>query len=188
MTSLPLAQKESFEELRHFDAEERRINDEDALIDEEIAKLLARKKELLIKKKDLAEKRSVSRERLQKMIIEGELPLVPLRFDKNKRTIYWEADKSVKLGKIPFQIIKVLYDAPKHRLSWGDIEEKVWGESKDGAIFTAVTRLCKVLSQHNFPYRLTALTRKTWIPDAEYEEDANRPSPTMKTLTGYGLE
>jgi len=187
MTSLSLAQKECFEELRHFDAEERRIDDEIEQIEAEIEKLWTKKKELSIKKSDIAEEKRVSLERLQKMTFEGGLPSVSLYFEEKTWVLHWDGGR-VKLSEIPFKFLKALHDAPDRQLSWNDIEEKVWGESKDGAIHTTASRLRKTLKKHKCPSRLVSLNRKTWIPDGEYQEDQSRPAPSIKTLTGFRLE
>lgn len=187
MTALSLAQTERFEELRYFDAEERRIDDEIGQIEGEIEKLWTRKKELSIKKRDIAEEKRVSLERLRKMTIGGGLSALSLYFEEKTRVVHWDGGR-VKLSEIPFKFFKALYDAPDRQLSWNDIEEKVWGESKDGAIHTTVSRLRTTLKKHKCPSRLVSLNRKTWIPDEEYPEDQSRPAPNIKTLTGFRLE
>jgi DNA-binding response OmpR family regulator len=142
---------------------------------------------LWVAEKELAEKDRELRERLQNLVIDGELPPVSLVFDENTLTTRWDGG-SVKLSEIPFKFFKALHDASDRQLSWNDIEAKVWGESKDGAIHTTASRLRTALKKHKCPLRLVSLNRKTWIPDEEYQEDQNRPSPTMKTTTGFRLE
>jgi hypothetical protein len=187
MSALAPAQKECFEELRHFDAEEKRIDREIEQIEDEIEKLRTKMKALSIKKKDIAEERKGSLERLQKMTIDGGLSPVSLYFEEKTKVIHWDGG-SVKLSKIPFNFFKALHDAPNRQLSWNDIEEKVWGESKDGAIHTTASRLRKALKKHKCPSQLVSLNRKTWIPDEEYLEDQSRSTPKIKTITGFRLE
>lgn len=155
MSALLVAQKEIFDELRLIDAGRQKIADKRTWLANERAKQQAMEKEWWIAEKELAERDKELRERLQNLIIDGELAPVSLVFDENTRTILWDGG-SVKLGAKPFKILKVLYFAPIRRAKIHQLAERVWGISSKhhSTVKSTVSRLNLELKKAKCPYKI----------------------------------
>jgi hypothetical protein len=155
MSALLVSQKEIFDELRLIDAGRQNIADKRTWLANERAKQQAIEQELWIAEKELAETDRELRERLQNLILDGELAPISLVFDENTRTIRWNGG-SVKLGAKPFKIIKILYFAPNRRAKIRRLVERVWGISSKhhSTVKSTVSRLNSKLKKEKCPYKI----------------------------------
>jgi len=155
MPALSVVQKEIFDELRLIDAGRQKIADNRTWLANERAKQQAMEEEWWMTEKELAERDRELRERLHNLIIDGEITLVSLVFDANTRTIRWDGG-SVKLGKNPFKILKVLYFAPNRRTKLLGLTERVWGISSKNhsTVKSTVSRLNSKLKKAKCPFKI----------------------------------
>jgi hypothetical protein len=119
------------------------------------------------------------------IIIKGETRIVPeLTFDTEKRLIFWNENKSIKLGKKCFNIVKILWGGKKRRATIEKIERIVWKselklkekrtaevKTKGGVkrvainlalieksrIFSCIHYLNIILKKEKFPYRVISI-------------------------------
>jgi len=173
MTALSLAQREIVDERRLINAERKRTADEQAKLltwfNDEQARLLARFTDecakLVSRNKELTEKDETLQERWQALSDVRELASVPLAFDTKKRIIRWDKGQ-IRLGRISFSIVKVLYDADGQELTKTDLEEKVWGEIFDETFRSVMYKLERQkLAPCYFPYIIVSAKCNGWIFD-----------------------
>ena len=157
MSAFSIAQKEIFDELHLIDAGRLKIADKRTWLANERAKQQALEQEWWIEEKKLAERDRELRERLQNLIIDGELAPISLVFDDNTRTIRWDGG-SVKLGANPFKILRVLYFAPNRRAKIRGLAERVWGFSTKhhSTVKSTVSRLNAKLKREKCPYKIVS--------------------------------
>jgi len=117
----------------------------------------------LIENRKLAEQERALKVQLQCLIIEGKTPSVPLVFDDCYRTVFWNGG-FLKLGKKPFQVLKLLYFATSRRMTITDLEAAVWKEITHGTIKSTVSRLGKRLTDVKCPYYIEPVMcqRQEW--------------------------
>ena len=173
MTTITLTQLGLEEELRIVNAA---LEDNDAKATELLEmehELAAKRAELQEqermfadeKAKVIAQATTLSAQKIEILALLQSLPVsvpskpVPLIFDNDKQTICW-AGGNVKLGKIPFRFVKVLYFAKKRRLKIETVDKRVWlalkgRQSTDHrTICRAFYRLQGELKAANFPYEI----------------------------------
>jgi DNA-binding response OmpR family regulator len=119
MPALSMAQSDVFDRLRIFNAERERIALERAAL-EERSKALAEREAAI----------NAEESELLKQAMSGECADIPLVFDADGKTIRW-AGGSVRLGNIPFRLLKELFHSKKQCLSVTRITKRVLLGSND---------------------------------------------------------
>ncbi|MDR3110229.1 MAG: hypothetical protein LBU65_11175 [Planctomycetaceae bacterium] len=90
-----------------------------------------------------------------------------LQFDDTKQMVSWVGD-AIRLNKMPYLLVKTLWQSPKHRANFNTLEKYVWKRAEDkcvpiATIRSLVNRTNEVLRKNNCPYRIRPVKKKREI-------------------------
>jgi len=115
--------------------------------------------------------------------------LKPVKVDfPDSKTICWH-DKSIQLGWIPYQIVKILYLAQR-RVAVNLLGKMVWDDEalSHTTIAPTISKLNAALAKANFPYKIRSVKRKKRnVPTRDLITKKVKVQRFRSTVVGYKL-